>query len=74
MRKNCLSGGLLSRQSNLSSSELIANENLLPDGRMTLDGSFEKNAGLAENEEARKAPMNIPNGVPVIRRIIAVDS
>ena len=74
MRKSCLSGGRLSRQSNHSSSELTANENRLPDGRMTLDGSFEKYAGLAENEEARKAPMKIPNGVPVIRRIIAVDS
>ena len=74
MKKNCLFGGLLSRQSNHSSSELIANEKRLPDGSMTLDGSFEKNTGLAENEEARNAPMNIPNGVPVIRRIIAVDS
>ena len=74
MKKNCLFGGLLSRQSNHSSSEGLANEKRLPDGSTTLDGSFEKNAGLAENEEARKAPMKIPNGVPVIRRIIAVDS
>ena len=74
MKRNWLFGGLLNRQNNHSSSELVAIEKRLPEGSITLEGSFEKSAGRAENEAARKDPMKIPNGAPVIRRIIAVDS
>ena len=48
--------------------------NLLPEGRTTLEGSSSKYAGLAQNDADKNAPMRIPKGVPVNKRIIAFDS
>ena len=70
--KSCWYGGPQSRQSSHSSSAFIVN--LLPDGRTTLEGSSSKYAGLAQNDADKNAPIRIPKGVPVNKRIIAFDS
>ena len=72
MRANCWFGGLLSRPNNHSSSDFILK--LLPEGRITEDGSRLNKAGLAENDAAMNVPTNTPNGVPVSILIVAVDS
>ena len=72
-RVNCWFGGLLSRQNDYySSSDFMLNR--LPEGNTTLDGFRPNNAGLAEKEAAMNTPTKTPNGVPVIIRIVAVDS